>query len=66
MGKHLLVKAHIAELNELTESQVAELTSTTVDETALATSKRQGSHGISIVNLQNKLIFESHITCILT
>jgi len=36
MGKHLLAKAHIAKLNELTESEVSELTSTTVDETASA------------------------------
>jgi len=36
MGKHLLVKAHIAKLNELTESEVTELSSSTADETALA------------------------------
>jgi len=33
-GKHLLAKAHITKLNELTESEVIELTSSTVDETA--------------------------------
>jgi len=43
MGKHLLAKAHIAKLNELTGSAVTELTSSTVDETALAILKRQGS-----------------------
>jgi len=43
MGKHLLAKAHIAKLNELTESEVTELTSSTVDETDLAILKRQGS-----------------------
>jgi len=43
MGKHMLAKAHIAKLNELTEVEVSELTSTTVDETALAMLKRQGS-----------------------
>jgi len=43
MGKHLLAKAHIAKLNELTESEVTELTSSTVDETALAILRRQGS-----------------------
>jgi hypothetical protein len=43
MWKHLLAKAHIAKLKELTESEVTELTSTTVDETALAIMKRQGS-----------------------
>jgi hypothetical protein len=34
MGKHLLAKAHIAKLNELTVSEVTELTSSTVNETA--------------------------------
>jgi len=43
MGKHLLAKAHIAKLNTLTESEITELTSSTVDETALAILKRQGS-----------------------
>jgi hypothetical protein len=41
MEKHLLPKAHIAKLNELTESEVTKLTSSTVDETALAILKRQ-------------------------
>jgi hypothetical protein len=36
MGKHLRAKADITKLNELTESAVIELTSSTVDETALA------------------------------
>jgi len=36
MGKHLLAKAHIAELNKLTDLEVTELTSSTVDETPLA------------------------------
>jgi len=58
MGKHLLAKAHIAKLNELTESEVTELTSSTVDETALAIVKRQGSRGITIVSLQRKIIFD--------
>jgi len=52
MGKHLLAKAHIAKLNELTESEVTELTSSTVDERALAIQKREGSRGITIVSLQ--------------
>jgi hypothetical protein len=43
MGKHLLAKPHIAKLNELTESEVSELTKSMVDETALAILKRQGS-----------------------
>jgi len=58
MGKHLLGKAHIAKLNESTESEVTELTSSTVDETALAILKRQGSRGITIVRLQRKSIFD--------
>jgi hypothetical protein len=57
MGKHLLAKAHIAMLNALTESEVTELTSSMVDETALAILKRQGSQGITIVSLQRKIIF---------
>jgi hypothetical protein len=58
MGKHLLVIARIAKLPELTESEVTELTSSTVDETALAILKRQGSCGIIIVGLQRKIIFD--------
>ena len=59
MGKHLLAKAHIAKLNQSIESEVSELTSTTVDETAIAIFKRQGSGGITIVSSQKKLIFDS-------
>jgi len=61
MGKHMLAKPHIAKLNELTESEVTELTSTTVDETALAILKRQGSPGSTIVSLQRKTIFDIQI-----
>ena len=43
MGKHLLLEAHIANVNELTQSEVTEVTSSTVDETDLAILKRQGS-----------------------
>jgi len=57
-GKHLLAKAHIAKLNELTESEVTELTSSLVDETALAILKMQGSRGITIVSVQRKTIFD--------
>jgi len=57
MGKHLLAKAHIANLNELTESEVTELTSWTVDETALAILKRQGSRVITIVSSLRQIIF---------
>jgi len=58
MGKHLLAKAHITKLNELTGSEVTELTSSTVDESALAILKRQGSWGITIVSLQRKIRFD--------
>jgi len=61
MGKHLLAKAHIAKLNELTESEVIELTSSTVDETAWAILKRQGSRGITIVSSQRKIIFDIQV-----
>jgi len=48
MGKHLLPEAHIAKLTELTESEVSELTSSTVDGTAFAILKGQGSGGATI------------------
>ena len=52
-------KAHIAKLNELAELEGSELTSTTVDDTALNLLKRQGSPAITIVSLQRKFIFDS-------
>jgi hypothetical protein len=55
MGKHLLAKAHIAKLNELTVAEVIELTSSMIDETALAILKRQGRRGILLVSLQRKI-----------
>jgi hypothetical protein len=55
IGKHLLAKAHIAKLNELTVSEVTKLTSSMVDETALPILKRQGSRGIPIVSSQRKI-----------
>jgi len=58
MGKHLLAKAHIAKLNELPQSEVTELTSSTVDETALAILKTQGSRGITIVSVPRKMILD--------
>jgi uridylate kinase len=66
MGKHLLAKAHIAKLNKLTVSEVTELTSSTVDETALAILKRQGSRGIPIVCSQRKIKFTIQVLSILT
>jgi len=58
MGKHLLAKAHITKLNELTESEVTELTSSTVDETAFAILKRQGCRVITLVSSQRKIMFD--------
>jgi hypothetical protein len=58
MGKGLLATAYITKLYELTESEVTELTSSTVDETALAILKWQRSRGITIVSLQRKILFD--------
>ena len=58
IGKHLLAKAQIAKLNESTESEVTELTTSMVDETALAIMKTQGSRGITIVSWQRKIRFD--------
>jgi len=59
MGKHLLRKAHIGKLKELTESEVSELTSKPVDETDLRILKRDGSHRITTVSSQKKSIFNT-------
>jgi len=58
MGKHLLAKAYIAKLSKLTESEVTELMSLTVDVTALAILKRQGSRVITTVSVPRKMIFD--------
>src|SRR5882757_4789689 len=42
MGKHLLANGHITKLNQLTETEVPELTSSMVVETAVAILKRTG------------------------
>jgi hypothetical protein len=57
MGKHLPAKEYIAKLNEFTVSEVTEFTRATVDETALAILKRQGSQGVPIVSSQRKFKF---------
>jgi len=51
MGTHLLAKAHIAKLNNLTESEVTQLTSSTVDDKTWAILTRQGSPGIITVSV---------------
>jgi hypothetical protein len=47
-------------------SEVTELTSSTVDETALAILKRQGSRGIPIVSSQRKIKLTIQVSSILT
>jgi len=66
MGKHSLAKAHIAKLNKLTVSELTELTSSKVDETALAKLKRQGSRGIPIVCSQRKFKFSIQVLSLRT
>jgi len=56
MSKHLLAKAHIGKIIKLTEAEITELTGSTVDGTASAILKRQGSLGILIVSSQRKFI----------
>jgi len=58
LRKDLLEKAHIAKLNELTESKGTESTSSTVDETASAILQRQRSWGIQTVSSQRKVWFD--------
>jgi len=57
IGKHLLAKVHISRLNDITVSEGTELSSSTVDETALAILKKQASRGIPIVSSLRKFIF---------
>jgi hypothetical protein len=61
MAKHLISQAHIAKLNELTESVVTQLFRSTVNVTALAILRRQGSRGISIVSLLSQVIFDIQV-----
>ena len=58
---HLLAKDLIAQLNDSSESEVTELTSSIVEETALAILKRQGSRGITIVCCQSKMRFDIQV-----
>ena len=57
MGKHLLPNIRIAKLNKLTESEVTELSSSTVEGTVLDILKRQESRGIPFVSSQRKVTF---------
>ena len=58
MGKPLVAKAHITNLNKLTKLNGTELTSSTVDETVLTIQKKQGSEGITIVCSYSQIIFD--------
>jgi hypothetical protein len=66
MGTHLLAEVHIAMLYKLTELDVTKMTSSTVDETALAILQRQGSGGITIVSVHRKFIFDIWVEFIST
>ena len=61
MGKHLLLKGHIANLKEFIELEITELTGSMVDETAWAILKRQGSRRITIVSLQRQILFDIQV-----
>jgi len=50
MGKQLLAEAHIARFNQLIKLEVAEMTTSTVDETALAILSRRGNRENTIVS----------------
>jgi hypothetical protein len=66
ISKSLQAKVHITKLNKLTESEVSELTKSTVNETAWAILKRQASQGISFITLQLRLLFNFSTFAILT
>jgi len=66
MGKHMLAKVHITKLNEWTESEVTELSSSPLHETAVAILKRQASQGITMVSSQRKFILDIHDWSIFT
>ena len=66
IGKHLPAKAHIGKLQKSTESEITELTRSTVDETALAIPRREGSRGLTMVSLQSKFILDVQVWSWLT
>ena len=61
MWKQLPAKVHIAKLKRLTESEVTQLSSLTVDKTTLAILSMQGSRGITIVSTQRQILFDIQI-----
>jgi hypothetical protein len=58
MAKPLRSKPYLAKLNKFTETEVMELTSTAVDDTALAIFKWEGSKGITIIRFQRNIRFD--------
>jgi len=66
LGIQLLAKVHIAKLNKLSQAEVTELPSSTVDETAFAMPKTQGSRGIQILSSQRNITFDFYVLFILT
>jgi len=66
MDKHFLAKGHITKLIKLTVSEVTQLFSSMVDETALATIKRQGSRGIPILSSHRKFKFNLYVSSVHT
>jgi len=56
-GKHLVAKVNFTKLNKLIELKVTKLTTSTVDETALAIMKGQGSRWIIRVSWRMTIIF---------
>jgi len=64
--KPLIPSAHIAKFNVLTVSEVTELTSSMVDETAVAILRGEGSWGISILSVQWNFILDSPVWSLLT
>jgi len=61
LRKLLLANTHIAKLHKLTVSQVMELTSSTVNDTALAILRSWGSQGITMLSLQRIFICDIQI-----
>jgi len=66
MGKHLLVQAHIAKLNQSMGWKVTDLTSSTVGETVLPIWKTQQGWWITVLSSQRKFIFDIQVWSIMT
>jgi len=66
MWKYFLAKAHIPKLYKLPELEVTELTTSKVDERALAILKRQGSWESIIASSRTKFILDIQVIYIIT